>query len=167
MSSEAAADAVDYVLEQWAQERPDLDVSPIGVIGRLHRVGDHLRRALVAEYEHHGLSEGEFDVLATLLRQGDPYVMQPRELASQTMVTTGGMTKRIDRLVTLGLVERVTGSPDARTRPVALTSHGRTLINEAFSAHVRNEQALIAPLARADRDALTDILRRWQHALGE
>src|SRR3954452_24666077 len=94
-------DTVNRVAETqaaWARERPDLDVSPQGVIGRLHRLAAHLTAELEVVYRRHGLSEGEFDVLATLRRSGAPYELAPGELAAQTMVTTGGLTKLIDRL---------------------------------------------------------------------
>lgn len=158
-------DAVDRLLEQWARERPDLDSSPVAVVGRMHRLGDRLRAELVARYRDFGLGEGEFDVLATLRRHGAPFALQPSALAAQTLVTTGGMTKRIDRLVAAGLVTRDAGEGDARTRTVALTPRGRTLIDDAYAAHLDNERRLLAPLGEEDRQALAAILRRWSLGL--
>jgi DNA-binding MarR family transcriptional regulator len=100
------ADQVDRIQAQWARERPDLDVGPQGVIGRLHRLANHLTAQLCVVYERFGLSEGEFDVLATLRRAGEPYELAPGALAEHTMVTTGAMTKRLDRLERNGLVTR-------------------------------------------------------------
>lgn len=158
-------DAVDGIVAQWRRERPDLDPSPIEVVGRMHRLGDRLRARLVARYRDFGLGEGEFDVLATLRRHGEPFALQPNALAMQTMVTTGGMTKRIDRLVAAGLVRRDAGTEDGRTRTVALTAAGRALIDDAYAAHLENERALLAPLGDDDRVALAAILRRWSVAL--
>src|ERR1700712_5502178 len=95
-------DHVARIQLEWQRERPDLDVSPQGVIGRLHRLAGHLTEELTAVYREHGLTEGEFDVLAALRRAGAPYERAPHELAEHTMVTTGAMTKRVDRLVEAG-----------------------------------------------------------------
>lgn len=172
MSTAAASDphetdAVDLLLAQWARERPDLDSSPVAVVGRIHRLGDRLRAELVARYRDFGLGEGEFDVLATLRRHGAPFALQPGELAAATLVTTGGMTKRVDRLVAAGLVERTAGPGDGRTRTIALTPRGRALIDDAYAAHLENERRLLAPLGDADRRALADILRRWSLGLDD
>lgn len=142
-----------------------MDASPIGVIGRLHRVALRLRRELVALYTEYDLGEGEFDVLATLRRNGAPYALSPRDLAHQTMVTTGAMTKRIDRLETAGLVRRARRPGDARGRLVALSDRGRDLIDEAYPAHIANEERLLAALAPDERTLLADLLRRWGTAL--
>ena len=146
---------------EWRRERPDLDVSPQGVIGRLHRLGAHLTGELVAVYERFGLGEGEFDVLATLRRSGAPFERAPSELAANTMVTTGAMTKRIDRLEVAGLVARRPGGGDGRRRIVALTPAGLALIDEAFTAHIANESRLVAALPPDDRAALERILKAW------
>lgn len=156
-----APDHVDRIQAEWARERPDLDVSPQGVIGRLHRVAGHLTDALTAVYREHGLGEGDFDVLATLRRSGPPYGKTPGELAAHTMVTTGGMTKRIDRLEREGLVSRRRSAEDGRGRVVVLTAAGRELIDRAFTAHMANEHRLLAALPEADRAVLADTLRRW------
>ncbi|GAA2173871.1 MarR family transcriptional regulator [Agrococcus versicolor] len=164
-ATEDARDAVDAIVAQWRVVRPDLDSSPVEVVGRMHRVGDRLRERLIARYRDFGLGEGEFDVLATLRRADGP--LQPGELAAQTMVTTGGMTKRLDRLVAAGLVTREAGASDGRTRAVVLTREGRARIDEAYAAHLADERALLAPLDDADRAALAAILRRWSVALDE
>ena len=91
-------DHVDRIVAEWRRERPDLDVAPQGILGRLHRVAGQLTRELVTVFERHGLTEGEFDVLCALRRVGEPFARQPAELARHTMITTGGLTKRLDRL---------------------------------------------------------------------
>lgn len=154
-------DHVSRIQSEWARERPDLDVSPQGLIGRLHRLAGHLTEELVAVYAHHGLGEGEFDVLATLRRAGAPYERAPGELAEHTMVTTGAMTKRIDRLASAGLVERRAAVGDGRRRIVALTPPGLRTIDAAFTDHMANEHRLVAALSPADRAALEPILTRW------
>lgn len=160
-------DHVSRIMEQWGRERPDLDVSPQGVIGRLHRLAARLTEELVAVYGEFGLGEGEFDVLATLRRSGPPYELTPTGLAAGTMVTSGAVTKRVDRLAERGLVSRRVGEHDARGRVVALTPAGRDLIDRAFTAHMANEHRLLASLDRVDRERLARILDEWGHALGE
>ncbi|MGP3534862.1 MarR family winged helix-turn-helix transcriptional regulator [Microbacterium sp. RD1] len=159
-------DRAGRIQEEWRRERPDLDVTPQGVIGRLHRTALALTRELDVVYAAHDLTEAEFDVLATLRRAGAPYERTAGELAEHTMVTTGGLTKRVDRLSERGLVERVPSDADARRRPVRLTPAGRDLIDRAFAAHIDNENRLLALLGDGDATALERILTRWLSALG-
>ncbi|MFZ4895230.1 MarR family winged helix-turn-helix transcriptional regulator [Plantibacter sp. Mn2098] len=156
-----STDRVARIQGEWRRERPDLDVTPQGIIGRLHRLAAHLTEELLAVYARHGLSEGEFDVLASLRRAGPPYHRAPGELAQHTMVTTGAMTKRIDRLVAAGLVERSIGPDDGRRRIVALTVAGLAVIDAAFTDHIANERRLVEQLSLSDRAALEPILTRW------
>lgn len=160
-------DHVDRIQAQWRRERPDLDPGPQGVIGRLHRLGDRLRDELVAVYREHGLGEGDFDVLASLRRTGEPFELPAGELARHTMVTTGAMTKRIDRLEAAGLVSRRPDASDGRGRRIALTPRGRELIDAAFTDHMRNEERLVALLPPEDRETLTRLLKHWLHELEE
>ena len=154
-------DAVDRIQEAWARERPDLDVSPLAIIGRLHRLAAHLTDELVVVYREHGLGEGDFDVLATLRRSGAPFEYAPGELAEHTMVTTGAMSKRIDRLEAAGLVARRVSDTDGRGRVVALTDSGRQLIDRAFGQHMANEGRLLASLAPEEQHALQQLLTKW------
>jgi DNA-binding MarR family transcriptional regulator len=156
-----ATDHVARIQAEWARERPDLDVRPQGVIGRLHRLAGHLTEQLCVVYRRHGLGEGEFDVLAALRRAGAPYERAPGELARFTMVTTGAMTKRIDRLERDGLVTRRRGTGDGRARVVALTTAGRELIDRAFTEHIANEHRLLADLTGEEADKLESLLRTW------
>jgi DNA-binding MarR family transcriptional regulator len=160
-------DHVGRIQRQWERERPDLDVTPQGVFGRLHRLADRLREELEVEFRRHGLGEGEFDVLAALRRAGEPYELAPRELARHTMVTTGAATKRIDRLEAAGLVSRRVSTEDARGRVIALTAAGKRVIDEAFTAHIANEHRLLAPLTDRDRSALERLLGKWLGAFEE
>jgi DNA-binding MarR family transcriptional regulator len=154
-------DHVARIQQAWARERPDLDVSPQGVIGRLHRVGGHLTDRLRLVYRRYGLGEGDFDVLAALRRAGAPFERAPGELAEHTMVTTGAMTKRIDRLERDGLVTRRPSTSDGRGRVVALTAAGRELIDRAFTEHMRNERRLLDQLTPEDAARLEAILTTW------
>lgn len=158
-------DHVARITKAWKRERPDLDPSPQGIIGRLHRLAAALTSELVPVYEKHGLGEGEFDVLATLRRTGEPFELQPSELAQHTMVTSGAMSKRIDRLESAGLVTRRASATDGRARVVALTEPGRGLIDRAFTDHIANEHRLLEPLDTPDRKELERILTAWLGAL--
>jgi DNA-binding MarR family transcriptional regulator len=154
-------DHVARIQAEWARERPDLDVTPQGVIGRLHRLAGFLTEELVSVYRKHGLAEGEFDVLATLRRAGSPYERAPSQLARFTMVTTGAMTKRLDRLVEAGLVTRRASEIDGRGRVVALTPAGLEVIDRAFTEHMANEHRLLAGLTGTETEALEALLTTW------
>ena len=154
-------DRLDLIQAAWRRERPDLDVRPQGVIGRLHRVAGHLTEELTAVYRQHGLGEGDFDVLATLRRAGAPYERTPGDLCANTLVTSGAMTKRVDRLAAAGLVTRRVSERDARERVIALTPHGMDVIDAAFTDHMANERRLLDALDPADAEHLERLLRRW------
>ncbi|MCD9196256.1 MarR family winged helix-turn-helix transcriptional regulator [Streptomyces albireticuli] len=161
MEEKQPLDRVARIQADWHRERPDLDVGPQGVIGRLHRLADRLTEELCLVYRRYGLSEGEFDVLCALRRAGEPYERAPGELAAHTMVTTGAMTKRIDRLERAGLVTRRRSRDDQRGRIVALTEPGRRLIDEAFTDHMRNERRLLDLLASTEAETLETLLTTW------
>jgi DNA-binding MarR family transcriptional regulator len=154
-------DRVARIQADWRRERPDVDIAPQGVIGRLHRLADRLTEELCLVYGRYGLSEGEFDVLCALRRAGDPYERAPGELAAHTMVTTGAMTKRIDRLEQAGLVTRRRADDDQRGRIVALTKPGRELIDRAFTGHMRNERHLLDLLTPTESESLETLLTTW------
>ena len=149
---EREPDHVGRIMAQWRTERPDLDVSPQGVIGRLHRIGARLTEELVAEYSRFGLGEGDFDVLATLRRSGAPYELTPGELVASTMVTSGAVSKRVDRLVEQGLATRRVGEHDARGRVIGLTAKGR----QAHRPGVHRPYGQRAPAARRPLRPRTD-----------
>lgn len=139
-------DPVDAILAQWQQERPDLDTSPMGPIGRIKRCAALLEGRLESAFAEFGLSLWEFDMLATLRRAGAPYRLSPTELFSALMVTSGTMTHRLKRLETKGWVERVENAQDARSTLVQLTLEGLALINRAVEAHVDNERQVLSVL---------------------
>ncbi|MEU8824652.1 MarR family transcriptional regulator [Streptomyces sp. NPDC048636] len=161
MADRHPLDRVARIQADWRRERPDVDVSPQGVIGRLHRLAGQLTEELCRVYGRYGLSEGEFDVLCALRRAGAPYERAPGELAVHTMVTTGAMTKRIDRLERAGLVTRRRSDDDQRGRIVALTGPGRELIDQAFTDHMDNERHLLALLTPAEAGTLESLLTAW------
>src|SRR6476660_2849021 len=139
-------DHAQHVVDQWAAVRPELDVTPVLVIGRLHRVALALTTELVKVYNAHGLGEGDFDVLATLRRTGEPHELTPTELMDQTMVTSGPVTKRLDRLDGCFFVDRRFAGCDFFIRDAATTEKGRELIDRAAPEHFANEARLLEPL---------------------
>ena len=163
--SSGEPDHVGRIQAQWRRERPELDVSPLGVVGRLHRLADALNSELRALFARAGLSDGDFDVLASLRRSGEPFALTPGELAATTMVTSGAVTKRVDRLEAQGYVTRTVSPADGRSRTIALTPVGRALIDELFPLHVENERRLLAGLSADERDELARLLEKWGRSL--
>lgn len=161
-----ATDHVAGILDEWAAARPDLDVSAMGIIGRLHRLAAALNDELRVVFAEEGLSDGEFDILAALRRSGDPGDLTPGELAARTMVTSGAVTKRVDRLEDRGLLQRQVCVEDARSRRVALTETGRELIDRLVERHAANEARLISHFTATERDQLTALLKAWCRQLG-
>ncbi|WP_435737659.1 MarR family transcriptional regulator [Cellulosimicrobium sp. PMB13] len=156
----AEVDRVGTFVEQWRRERPDLDPSPMAVIGRMRRISDEFTAVLVENYRRFGIGEGEFDVLCALRRAGAPYALNHSELADHTMVTAGATSKRVDRLEAAGLVVRQPQTGDGRARVVTLSPQGRRLIDEAYPAHLLVEDELLAPLSRDEREQLEGLLRK-------
>ncbi|AXU97205.1 MarR family transcriptional regulator [Erwinia persicina] len=139
-------DAVDTIIEQWQRERPDLDASPMGPIGRLKRCTVLLEQQLEAWFSRFDLASWEFDMLATLRRAGAPHCLSPTALFSALMVTSGTMTHRLKRLETRGLVARVANAEDARSTLVQLTPAGLALINRVVGPHIENERQILSAL---------------------
>ncbi|MBO9655699.1 MarR family transcriptional regulator [Agrobacterium sp. SOY23] len=159
--SKEPMDHVDHILAQWRSERPDLDVAPMGLLGRLHRLSTHLGREVEAVLLKHGLSSSAFDVLATLRRAGSPYRLSPGDLLAMTMVSSGTMTNRIDQLEKAGLVERIHNPQDRRSVLISLTEQGFAIVEEAVGAHVENQHRLVAHLSEEERVALNGLLKRF------
>lgn len=152
-------DEVDLLVAAWQGERPDLDVQPLQVLSRVSRLARHLDRARRAVFAAHGLEPWEFDVLTALRRAGRPYQLSPGRLLRATLVTSGTMTNRIDRLAAAGLVERHPDPQDKRGVQVRLTEAGRTLVDTAFADLLAREHAILAGLSPADRTRLAGLLR--------
>jgi DNA-binding MarR family transcriptional regulator len=157
--AEAQEDAIDRILEQWRRERPDLDLAALGTVGRLFRVTQLADAALRPGLAAHELQPGWFDLLAALRRSGAPYRLNPTELMRTTMLSSGGMTKRLDRLEQAGLVERSPDPADRRGTLVGLTATGKTIVDAALAAHAANEDRLLSPLSAAERRTLDALLR--------
>ncbi|MEL0169855.1 MAG: MarR family transcriptional regulator [Pseudomonadaceae bacterium] len=158
-------DHIDRILNQWRRERPDLDVSPMGTIGRIKLLNLLLMQSMEKTWSEFGLNGASFDVLATLLRSGTPYALSPGDLIASTMVTSGTMTNRIDQLVKLGLVERVKNPEDGRGFLISLTPEGHQLISNAVTAHVETQHALVAPLPPEQQAQLDSLLAQFLKAL--
>jgi len=153
-------DEVDRLVSAWARERPNLDVRPLEVLSRVTRLARHLDRARRAAFAEHELDVWEFDVLAALRRAGRPYVLSPGQLVDQTMVTSGTMTNRVDRLETRGLVQRLPDPADRRGVHVRLTPRGKDQVDSALADLLHRERDLLRGLSRNDQDALSTLLRR-------
>jgi DNA-binding MarR family transcriptional regulator len=152
-------DEVDDIVARWHCERPDLDVSPLHVLSRVSRLARHLDRARRAAFAAHGLEAWEFDVLSALRRQGPPYQLSPGSLLRATLVTSGTMTNRIDRLTAAGLVSRRRDEHDKRGVLVRLTKRGLDTVDAAFADLLERERGLLAGLATDQQDQLASLLR--------
>jgi DNA-binding MarR family transcriptional regulator len=152
-------DEVDRLVAAWRRERPDLDVTPLEVLSRVTRLSRHLDRARRLAFARHDLELWEFDVLAALRRAGPPYQLSPGQLLTPTLVTSGTMTNRIDRLVDKGLVLRLPDPSDRRGVLVRLTQQGRDRVDAALADLLEREEELLAALSRQQREALATLLR--------
>ena len=153
-------DPVDLLIEQWRRERPDLDLAAMATIGRLGRLSALAGPVVEAGLAPHGLTIGEFDVLAALRRAGAPFTLTPTVLARTLMLSPAAMTNRLDRLEAAGLVTRSLDPGNRRSMLVALTAAGRDRVDAAVTDHVANEERLLSSLSREDRDTLDGLLRR-------
>ena len=165
MPAVAERDGVDQIIEQWRRERPELDHSPIGIVGRVSRLAREIEQRLERVYVEQGLEPGWHDVLATLRRSGPPYRMRPTDLTEALMLTSSGTTKRLDRLEQAGLIMRSPDPQDRRGTLITLTAAGRRLIDKVTEAHLANEQNILAALSESDRRKLADLLRKLQLGL--
>jgi DNA-binding MarR family transcriptional regulator len=153
-------DGVDTIIEQWRAARPDLDPSPIGVIGRISRLARELEARLEPVYKDHGLEPGWHDVLATLRRQGPPFAVRPSDLTGTLMLTSSGTTKRLDKLEEAGLITRGPDPGDRRAILITLTEAGKDLIDGVTAAHLANEASLLEALSAAEQRDLAGLLRK-------
>ncbi len=161
----ADTDGVDVILQQWQRERPDLDSSPIGVIGRISRLSREIERRLEPVYAACGLEPGWYDVLATLRRAGPPYRLRPTDFAASLMLTSSGTTKRLDRLEAAGHIAREPDPTDRRGVLIRLTPRGRSLIDQAAVKHMANERRILSGLTAAEQRQLAGLLRKLRTTL--
>lgn len=155
----ATEDEVDRLVAAWSRARPDLDVAPLTVLSRIGRIARRLDLARRASFAGRGLEQGEFDVLAALRRAGEPFELSPSELLRETLVTSGTMTNRVDRLVERGSVDRMPDPRDRRGVLVRLTAAGRDRVDAAFEALLASERDLLSGLPERRRTELAGLLR--------
>lgn len=155
-----STDEVDRIVAAWSRERGDLDFSPMQVLSRVGRLARHLERARRTAFAASDLELWEFDVLSALRRAGAPYQLSPKALLQQTLVSSGTMTNRIDRLVERGLVERRTDPNDGRGILVVMTDAGRERVDAAISTLLTAESELLERLSAADQERLSGLLRK-------
>jgi DNA-binding MarR family transcriptional regulator len=160
------ADTVDRVIAQWNQVRPDVDSTPVGVVARISRLSRLIDKRLAQSFARFGIENWMYDVLATLRRSGAPYEMTAGDLVGRTMVTTGAITHRIDRLEERGFVERA-GVEDRRKVMVRLTASGRELVDEVVVHHMATERDILAVLSPRQREELANLLRTVLTSLGD
>jgi DNA-binding MarR family transcriptional regulator len=153
-------DMVDRIAGQWAAVRPDVDVSAMQIIGRISRLSRLIDRRLGENFARHGIENWMYDVLATLRRAGPPYELAAGELVRQTMVTTGAITNRIDRLEERGLLERRPTADDRRKVIVRLTPSGLQLVDEVVSTHMDAEREILSVLSPRQQEEMARLLRR-------
>lgn len=158
--TDADKDAVDAIAAQWYAVRPDLDTAPMAVFGRIYRIAKAMGDATERAYHRYGISRGEFDVVATLRRSGSPYTLSPRQLSATLMLTTGGMTGRLDKLEKAGLLCRKPDPHDRRGLQVTITDRGLALIDEAVSAGLEVQADALTGLEPEEVDLLTGLLRK-------
>lgn len=158
-------DATAVIVAQWSRERPDLDAGPMLVIGRLFRLTDAVDQRLRPLFAAADLGNGDFDVLAALRRSGEPYTLSAGELSRTVLVTTGAITKRVDRLEARGLVERTVAENDSRGRLITLTAEGVALTDDLMAAHLDNQRRLLSGLSAEEQRQLAALLHRLSATL--
>jgi DNA-binding MarR family transcriptional regulator len=162
-----ARDAVDLFAEQWRTERPDLDVGPMTVVGRISRASRLLERGIRVTFDNRGLQPWEFDMLASLRRAGPPYRLTAGQLVTAMMVSPASITSRADALVARGLVTRALDPDNRRSVLIGLTEAGDAILDEAVEAHLAREDALLESLTARERDQLARLLRKLLLGLGD
>lgn len=160
-------DAVDSFLAQWQRERPEMDATPMGVVGRLSRASSLVEHDISEYFVAQGMEPWEFDVLATLRRSGAPYTLTPKRLVARTMVGSAAMTNRVDRLVAKQLVTRETDPNNRRSVLITLTATGHELVERVVDGHVANAARLVADLEPVERMELNRLLRKLLISLGD
>ncbi len=160
-----ANDGVQKVLGQWRRERPDLDPSAMGILGRLARLAKLAERRLGANFRRYDLQGSTFDLLATLRRSGEPFALNPTRLQNEMMLSSGATTHRIDLLEKRGLVERLPDPGDRRGTLIKLTAEGKTLVDEVVVTHLETENELLAGLTEKEKLELAELLGGWAERL--
>lgn len=167
MAIKKQEDHVDRLRRQWSRELPDLDTSPMAVLGRVYRLSRLIGPCIEGTFARYGIDRGEFDVLATLRRTGPPYTLTPTQLYAALMVPSGSLTHRLGRLEKAGLVARRPSAQDRRSIAVELSKEGERLVEKAFRADMANELALMARLSDAERTRMAAMLKKLTLAVEE
>ncbi|MDW7550683.1 MarR family winged helix-turn-helix transcriptional regulator [Pseudoalteromonas peptidolytica] len=154
-------DAIDRVQEQWAREKPHLETTPMAIMGRLVRIAKHMEAEVEKLHKRYGLNLGEFDVLATLRRSGEPFRLTPSELFKTMLLTSGAMTNRLDKLAAKGLIKREHCKEDRRSVTVELTAEGVSLIEKLIEPHIALQAQLVQELEPEQRVLLNELLKGW------
>ncbi len=161
------ADAIDKVIDQWRRERPEVDIWPMSILGRILRLSRVLEREYKKLFAEHGLEPFEYDVLTTLRRSGEPYELTATALLKASLVTSGAITNRIDRMEAKGLVERVRDLVDRRSVSIRLTPHGREVLDGIFSFYIASGERMLQPLDPEAREQLAGALRLLLESFGD
>lgn len=163
------SDAVDAIIEQWTEERPEVteDLWPVQLFGRVQRLAVTVEKSVKSCAARHGLDPGEFDVLTTLQRSGPPYALTAGTFLKASMVSSGTITNRIDKMESKGLVERVRDGGDRRTVRIHLTEHGHEVTRAVFADHLANYARLLADVDPAVVEKSAGALRSVLEALGD
>src|SRR6266702_4711017 len=159
--------AIDKVIDQWRRERPEVDIWPMSILGRILRLSRVLEREYKKLFAEHGLEPFEYDVLTTLRRSGEPYELTASALLKASLVTSGAITNRIDRMEAKGLVERVRDLVDRRSVRVRLTPHGREVLDGIFSLYTASGKRMLQPLDREACEQLAGALRLLLESFGD
>lgn len=160
-------DDVDRFRAQRKRESPDINTEPMAIFGRIYRISNRIAPHMEALFAEYGLERGEFDVLASLQRSGPPYQLSPTELYTALMISSGGLTHRLQRLEKAGLVRRTPSPSDGRSMLVGLTDEGYRRVKDAFARDMALEQSWLKPLSKAERETLAGLLRRLYAGLPE
>jgi DNA-binding MarR family transcriptional regulator len=159
-------DHVATIIEQWHKERPDLDPSPMAIIGRLSRLSRSIDRRLEENFKKYDLQSGTFDLLATLRRNGEPFMLTPTQLQGEMMLSSGATTHRLDLLEKRGFIERLPDPEDRRGTLIKLTPGGKDLIDRAVVTHIETENEMLATLDASQKCELTSLLAQLAQAVG-
>lgn len=158
--TEINRDIVDELLKQWAEERPGIDVSPLGIVVRIQMLAKLLQQRTTRALKAHGLKHWEYDVLTVLRRQGQPFEMPATEIADQALLSSGAMTTRIDGLEERGFVTRRRSETDRRSMLVRLTGKGLAVVDDAIESRISDSEEVLAGITQRNREALSAALRK-------
>jgi DNA-binding MarR family transcriptional regulator len=153
------ADSIEMFLQQWRRERPDLDPWPFGILGRTQRISARLQTRALTWLEPLGLTWESFSLLAALRRSGAPYELRPTEIYKESLLSSGAITNRIDKVEKEGWVKRYDSPDDRRGVIVRLTPSGKVIADKAIEIHFKQLSAQLSGIAKRDRQHLLELLK--------